>query len=146
MWICSFSLLPRLFDIIPDYNSCENDFLKRQLSFGRSRRMGLGSVEGIALAQWESFLNGGTLWEGWHSPCTDAVREAGPAWLPSNKAGVCLASVGAEMEDEWDISDLSRSLDLSTLRETDVFLSYQLLSVLLRHNEFRIAECRFFSS
>ena len=51
MWICFFSLLPRLFDIIPDYNSCENDFLKRQLSFGRWRRMGLGSVEGIALAQ-----------------------------------------------------------------------------------------------
>lgn len=52
MWICFiFSVLSHLFDIIPEDNSYENDFLKRQLSFGRSRRMGLGSAGGIALAQ-----------------------------------------------------------------------------------------------
>lgn len=54
-WICGFvlffSVVSHLFDIIPEDNSYENDFLKRQLSFGRSRRMGLGSVGGIALAQ-----------------------------------------------------------------------------------------------
>ena len=52
---------------------------------------------------------------------------------------------GAELEDVHDLSDLSRSLDLSRLTEIDCIpLRYQLLRVLLKHNEFQSAECRIF--
>lgn len=65
--------------------------------------------------------------------------------MPSHDADVPLALVGAELEGVQDLSDLSRSLDLSRLTEMYcVPLRYQLLRVLLKHNEFKSAECSIF--